>query len=338
MIGQTGIVVRQKAITYIAELYEICYTVYNKFTCECCKDITNLLYLCERKENRANGNSMMKDIAIIGKGPAGLSCAITARMRGLSALVIAPQHNTSWLARTDHVDNYPGLPETSGGALLKAFESQALSMGAEVMNGMVRQILPSGNSFMLLVENEVVEAKTILISTGAAKPKLLPGEEALIGAGVSYCATCDGNFYRDKTIAVLSESDQGAEEARFLQGIVSAMDYYPMKKHEVPADFQVIGERPVAMEHTDEGITIETKQTKRAYDGVFVFRMGMPLDMLLDGLEMQNGVIQVDRGMHTNIPGVFAAGDCVGKPLQVAKAVGEGNIAAISAAEYIQKG
>ena len=191
---------------------------------------------------------------------------------------------------------------------------------------------------MLLVENEVVEAKTILISTGAARPRLLPGEEALIGAGVSYCATCDGNFYRGKSIAVLSESEQGAEEARFLQGIVSGMDYYPIKKHEVPADFHTVEERPVAMERGDSGITVETKQGKRTYDGVFVFRMGMPLDMLLDGLEMDNGVIKVDRGMHTNIPGVFAAGDCVGKPLQVAKASGEGNIAAISAADYIQKG
>ncbi len=280
----------------------------------------------------------MKDIVIIGKGPAGLSCAITARMRGLSALVIAPQHNTSWLARTERVDNYPGLPEASGGDLLKAFESQALAMGAETMTGMVRQILPSGDGFMLLVENEVVEAKTLLISTGAAKPKLLPGEEALIGAGVSYCATCDGNFYRGKAIAVISENDQGAEEAKFLHGIVASMDYYPIKKHDIPAEFHTVEERPVALERADGQIAVKTKQAGRMYDGVFIFRMGMPLDMLLDGLEMQDGVITVDRGMHTNIPGVFAAGDCTGKPLQVAKAVGEGNIAAISAAEYIQKG
>ncbi|HPF87320.1 MAG TPA: FAD-dependent oxidoreductase [Candidatus Limiplasma sp.] len=280
----------------------------------------------------------MKDIAIIGKGPAGISCAITARMRGLSALMIAPQHNTSWLVRAERVDNYPGLPQTSGADLLKAFEEQALAMGTETVTGMVRQILPSGDGFMLLVENDVVEAKTILISTGAAKPKLLPGEEALIGTGVSYCATCDGNFYRGKKIAVLSENEQGAEEAEFLHGIVGAMDYYPMKKHTVPEKFDTVSERPAALERTDEGVVIQTKEGRHTYDGVFIFRMGMPLDMLLDGLQTQDGIIAVDRGMRTNIPGVFAAGDCTGKPLQVAKAVGEGNIAAISAAEYIQKG
>ncbi|MFH1880080.1 MAG: FAD-dependent oxidoreductase [Bacillota bacterium] len=280
----------------------------------------------------------MRDIAIIGKGPAGLSCAITARMRGLNALMIAPRHNVSWLMRAERVDNYPGLKKTAGADLLKAFLKQAEGMGAETVQGMVRQILPMDGGFMLLVENDVVEAKTIVIATGAAKPKLLPGEEALIGAGVSYCATCDGNFYRGKKIAVLSEDDQGAEEAEFLQGIVSELDYYPIRKHEFPGAFRTVQERPSALRRTDGGIAVVTDKAEHIYDGVFIFRTGIPLGMLLDGLRMEDGVIAVDRNMRTNIPGVFAAGDCTGKPLQVAKAVGEGNVAAIYAAEYIQKG
>lgn len=259
-------------------------------------------------------------------------------MRGLDALIITPKVNVSWLARTDRVDNYPGLPEVSGAALLKAFEDQAAAMGAETAYGMVRQVLPSGGGFMLLVENDVVEAKTVVFATGAAKPKLLPGEEALIGAGVSYCATCDGHFYKGKSIAVLSENDQGAEEAKFLHGIVGKMDYYPLRKHEIPEGFQIVGERPVSLARGDAGIVVETKEAQRTYDGVFIFRMGMPLNMLLEGLDAPDTGIAVDRGMRTNIPGVFAAGDCTGKPHQVAKAVGEGNVAAISAAEYIQQG
>ena len=281
----------------------------------------------------------MTDIAILGKGPAGYSCAITARMRGLKAVVIGPKHNLSWLTRAERVDNYPGMPQTAGADLVKAFEDHAASMGVETLDGMVRQILPMDGGFMLLVENEVVEAKTVVIATGAAKPKLLAGEEALIGAGVSYCATCDGNFYRGKSIAVLSESAQGAEEAEFLHGIVSSMDYYSLKKHEVPQAFHAVEERPAALARTGSGqIEVDTGAARHAYDGVFIFRLGMPLNMLLDGLGMEDGVIAVDRNMRTNIPGVFAAGDCTGKPLQVAKAAGEGNVAAISAAEYIQKG
>jgi len=280
----------------------------------------------------------MRDIAIIGKGPAGYSCAITAKMRGLDALIITPKVNVSWLSRTERVDNYPGLPEISGAALLKAFGDQASAMGVETMYGMVRQILPNGGGFMLLVENDVVEAKTVVFATGASKPKLLPGEEELIGAGVSYCATCDGHFYKGKSIAVLSENDQGAEEAKFLHGIVGGMDYYPLRKHEVPEGFQVVNERPVSLARGDAGIVVETKENKRAYDGAFIFRMGMPLNMLLEGLDAPDSGITVDRSMRTNIPGVYAAGDCTGKPHQVAKAVGEGKVAAIAAAEYIQQG
>jgi thioredoxin reductase (NADPH) len=259
-------------------------------------------------------------------------------MRGLDTLLIAPKGNASWLARADRVDNYPGLPEISGADLLKAFEEQAKAAGAETMQGMVRQILPADGGFMLLVENDVVEAKTVVLASGAAKPKLLPGEEALIGAGVSYCATCDGHFFKGKSIAVLSENDQGAEEASFLRDIAGSMEYYPMKKHGVPAGFSVINERPSALEKQDGSIIVQTNETKRSYDGVFIFRMGMPLGMLLDGLVVEDSGIAVDRMMRTNIPGVFAAGDCTGKPHQVAKAVGEGNVAAVSAAEYIQQG
>lgn len=280
----------------------------------------------------------MIDIAIIGKGPAGWSCAITARMRGLSVLVVAPQHTTSWLARTEHIDNYPGLPEASGKALLDSFEHQALAMGTELRDGLVRQILPTDGGFMLLVESDVVEAKAIVLAMGAARPALLPGEEALVGMGVSYCATCDGMLYRGKRIAALSASEEGAEEANFLAGLAGSMDYYPLKPHKtdgLPKNVMVIAEQPQSLARTPEGITVQTKAETRVYDGVFIFRNAVSLSMLLSDLATEGSFIPVDRGMHTNIPGVFAAGDCTGRPLQVAKAVGEGNIAAISAAEYI---
>jgi len=280
----------------------------------------------------------MYDIAIIGKGPAGWSCAITARMRGLSVLVIAPQNNTSWLARTERIDNYPGLPETSGKTLLDRFEQQAFAMGVAFRAGLVRQILPTDGGFMLLVESDVVEAKTIVLAMGAARPALLSGEEELIGMGVSYCATCDGMLYKGKRIAALSASEEGAEESHFLAGLAGSMDYYLLKPHKtdgLPTNVKVIAAQPQSLARTPEGVTVQTKAETRTYDGVFIFRNAVSLSMLLSDLVTEGSFIPVDRGMRTNIPGVFAAGDCTGKPLQVAKAVGEGNIAAISAAEYI---
>ncbi len=280
----------------------------------------------------------MLDMAIIGKGPAGWSCAMTARLRGLSAMVIAPEEEKGWLQRAERIDNYPGLPNVSGRSLLDSFAQQAIDLGAENRNGLVRQILPNGDSFMLLIENDVVECKTVVLAMGAARPKLLPGEEEAIGAGVSYCATCDGMLYRGKSIAVLSAAHQGVEESQFLSTLVENIDYYALKKHateDLPQKVKRIVEKPMALRREEAGMRLETDGGAHAYDGVFIFRAAMPLNLLLAELKTEEGFIPVDRSMHTNVPGVFAAGDCTGKPLQIAKAVGEGNIAAISAAEYI---
>lgn len=280
----------------------------------------------------------MTDIAIIGKGPAGWSCAMTARMRGLSATVIAPLNDTGLLKSVERMDNYPGLPQISGTEMLDAFRKQALELGAEERDGLVRQIMPLDGHFMLLVENDVMEAKTVVLAMGAARPVLLPGEAELVGNGVSYCATCDGMFYRGKRIAVLSASVQGVEETRFLAGLAAETEYYCLKKHdtgELPANVKLMDEKPKSIGRDDAGVTLTTDTRTHCYDGIFVFRAAMPLDMLMAELKTEGSYIPVDRQMRTNIPGVFAAGDCTGKPLQVPKAVGEGNIAAIAAAEYI---
>lgn len=282
----------------------------------------------------------MTDIAIIGKGPAGWSCAMTARMRGLSATVIAPLNDTGLLRTAERVDNYPGLPQISGTEMLNVFRKQALELGAEEKNGLVRQIMALDGHFMLLVENDVMEAQTVVLAMGAARPVLLPGEEEQIGSGVSYCATCDGMFYRGKRIAVLSSSMQGVEETKFLASLAGEIEYFSLKRHntdELPENVKRMDEKPKSIGRDDAGITLTTDVQTHCYDGIFVFRAAMPLNMLMAELETEGSYIPVDRQMRTNVPGVFAAGDCTGKPLQVPKAVGEGNIAAIAAAEYIAK-
>lgn len=280
----------------------------------------------------------MVDVAIIGKGPAGWSCAMTARMRGLSATVVAPRNDTGWLRTAERIDNYPGMPNVSGNAMLASFREQAIALGTEEKHGLVRQIMPLKDRFMLLVENDIMEAGTVVLAMGAARPTLLQGEEEQLGRGVSYCATCDGMFYRGKRIAVLSASQQGAEECRFLAGLVSGLDYYCLKPHqpqELPRMVVCKSDKPLSIGRNEEGILLHTDGGSHIYDGIFIFRAAMPLNMLLAELKTEGSFIPVDRAMRTNVPGVFAAGDCTGQPLQIAKAVGEGNIAAISAAAYL---
>lgn len=192
---------------------------------------------------------------------------------------------------------------------------------------------------MILCGNDVVESRAIILAMGAARPKLLPGEEALVGQGVSYCGTCDAMFYRGRRVAVLSARESGAEEAAFLTRFASQVDFYFLRPHALPEGpaFGIIQEKPLSLSREGDGIRLATDRGAHDYDGVFIFRPAVTLEQLLPGLEQEKGFIVVDRRMATNVPLVYAAGDCTGQPLQIAKAVGEGNIAAISAAEDLQR-
>ena len=158
----------------------------------------------------------MIDIAVIGAGPAGYSAAITARKRDQSVVVIG--QNTGWLARAEHVANYPGLPDISGRDLLSAMANQAQALGAELRPGVVHQVIAMGDSFALSLGADFIEARRVILCTGARQPKLLPGENELLGRGVSYCGTCDGMLYRGGRVAVIAQGPEAVSEANFLAG------------------------------------------------------------------------------------------------------------------------
>ena len=275
----------------------------------------------------------MLDLLIIGSGPAAWSCALTARKRDLACGVVVSGASTGWLARAERIDNYPGLPGVSGQELLRIFRRQAEEAGAAIIPGVARQVQPLGEIFMTLVGNDVMESRAVVLAMGAARPRLLPGEEELLGQGVSWCGTCDGMFYRGKEVAVLSSWHGGVEEADFLSRLAAKVDYYCLAPHDVPGRLTVVPGTPKSLVRQEGRIAVTTKEDTRLYDGVFVFRPAVAPDRLLPGLKTEGAFIAVDRRMQTSLPRVYAAGDCTGQPLQIAKAVGEGNIAAISAAE-----
>lgn len=274
------------------------------------------------------------DLLIIGAGPAAWSCAMTARQRGLSTLVACAQSSTSWLQRAERIENYPGLPGISGQELLARFREQAEKMGVQVVPQVARQCMPNGDGYMTLVGNDVFESRAIVLATGAVRPQLLPGEEALLGRGVSWCGTCDGMFYRGKRVAVLSAWVGGVEEGEFLSTLASRVDYYLLAKHPQPDQppYHLCEGKPLSLSGENGQILLTTDQGSATYDGVFIFRPAVAPDSLLPVLKTEGAFITVDRRMATNLPHVYACGDCTGQPLQIAKAVGEGNIAAISAA------
>lgn len=280
------------------------------------------------------------DLLIIGSGPAAWSCALTACQRNLSVTVAAADSATGWLQRAERIDNYPGLPQVSGKEMLRIFRQQAIDAGATVIPALARQVMPMGNGYMTLVGNDIIESRAIVLATGAVSPKLLPGEEALIGQGVSWCGTCDGMFYRGLEVAVLSAWHGGVEEGEFLAGLANHVDYYFLAKHDQPSEppYTLCSETPKALSALPDGrILLTTDQGEKPYDGVFIFRPAVAPDSLLPGLDLDGPFIRTDRRMAASLPRVYACGDCTGRPLQIAKAVGEGNVAAISAAEDLSK-
>lgn len=276
----------------------------------------------------------MLDIAIVGAGAAGLSAAINAKARGKTVRVFSNRGN--YLARAERVDNYLGFYEVNGQELMASFTRHAAAMGVEAEPGKVANILPFDGRFMLNFNGEIVEAKAVILATGVAKAKAIDGEERLLGSGVSYCATCDGMMYRGKRAVVCGQADDIAEETNFLQGIGVDVTFVSLRRLEALHEtVRFVSGRVEAILGETAVRAVRVGGEELAADVVFVLRNAVAPTALLEGLSVENGFVAVNRWMETNLPGAFACGDCTGAPLQVAKAVGEGLIAAQQAAKYI---
>ncbi len=279
------------------------------------------------------------DVAIIGTGPAGVSAALTARNRNLSILLLGSRQMSEKVAKAHEIRNYPGLPMVKGQELAAAFRDQLEKMGIPVTEQRIGAVYAMGDYFALQAGEEMIEAKTVILATGVVMAKPLPGEEELLGRGVSYCATCDAPLYRGRTAAVIGYSPREEAEAAFLSSVCSKVTYFPMyeDKTDLPDAVEVIREKPAEIRKTDTGLQVKTAEGEYSADGVFVLREAVAPAQLVPGLETDGAHVKVNRRMETNLPGVFACGDLTGTPYQYIKAAGEGNVAAISAAAYIEQ-
>ena len=279
------------------------------------------------------------DIAIIGTGPAGVSAALTAKNRNKSILLLGSRQMSEKVAKAHEIRNYPGLPLVKGEDLAAAFREQLDGMDIPITESRIGAVYAMGDYFALQAGEEMLEAKTVILATGVVMAKTLPGEEELLGRGVSYCATCDAPLYRGRTAAVIGYSPREETEAAFLAGVCSRVMYFPMyaDRTDLPETVEVIREKPEGILKAENGLLVKTAAGEYAADGVFVLREAVAPGQLVPGLETDGAHVKVNRKMETNLPGVFACGDLTGTPYQYVKAAGEGNVAAISAAAYIDK-
>lgn len=281
----------------------------------------------------------MYDIAILGGGPAGLSAAISARVRNKTVAVISNDYHENPLYRSHLVPNYPGLPDVSGSELLERMHAQAEKLGAEFVTKRMISAMNMGSAWFLSAEDALVEAKTVILSGGVVRSEKFAGEGELVGRGVSYCATCDGMLYRQKHVVVYGETEAAELEANYLKEIgciviyisrraekgklVDTIPFIRMKQLEICGGTKV------------DHVLIDGERV--LCEGVFLLRSSVAPADFLPHLLMEEGHVRVNAAMETNFPGVYAAGDCVGKPYQIAKAVGEGQIAALSAVAWLDR-
>lgn len=301
----------------------------------------------------------MYDIIIIGSGPAGLSAAIYAQRACLDTIVIEKNGiSGGQVLNTWEVDNYPGFPGVTGFELSKQFREHANKLGARVVQDEVVQVELSGNVKKVVCEEETYEARCVILASGAHHRTLeVPGEEELRGAGVSYCATCDGAFFRGRTVAVVGGGDAALEDAIFLARMCEKV--YIVHRRDKLRGAKRLQERLQALENIEfvwnsETVAIEgdaqvealrLRQTKTGeerrldVEGVFIAVGIAPESELYAGqLELdEQGYIRADESGQTSVPGVFAAGDVRTKALrQILTAASDGANCVASAERYLQ--
>jgi thioredoxin reductase (NADPH) len=284
----------------------------------------------------------MYDIAIIGGGPAGLAAAVNARRRNKPAVIVSKETLSSKLVQTHKIDNFLGLPEITGMELAEKMRQHAENLGAVFTKDEVQNIYSDEGKFYLTGRENAIEARTVILAVGVSLGAAIQGEENWIGKGVSYCATCDGMFFKGKTVAMIGYIPEAEGEANFLAEVCAKVYFLPQYKiNEAKAALDpritILNHKPLAIAGTNKVETLQTSKDELALDGVFIERSSLPLDHLLSGLEVADGYIITDPGQRTNLPGVFAAGDCTGKPWQINRAVGQGQVAALSAVHFLEQ-
>lgn len=279
------------------------------------------------------------DIAVIGTGPAGVSAAITAKIRNKNVILLGSRDLSPKISKAHLIENYPGLPAISGAELAAKLKEHLAALDISITDKQVGAVYAMGEHFVLQVGDDMIEAKTVIAATGIVQSKPLTGEDKFLGRGVSYCATCDARLYKGKTVAVLGYSADAADEAEYLAEVVDKVVYLPLGGG-LPSPREniiVTEEKPVEISGESSVNALVTDKAVHEVSCVFILRDAVMPDKLIPGIETDGPHIRADLNMQTNIPGLFVCGDIAGKPYQYVKAAGQGNVAALSAISYLNK-
>jgi len=276
----------------------------------------------------------MYDTIVIGQGPAGISCAIYLKRYNLNPLVIAKGYGT--LSKDTLIENYYGIDSINGRDLIKKGIEQAKKLGIEVINEEVINIENIEN-FEVITKNNKYHAKTIFLATGKERERVIvKGFKQFEGKGISYCATCDGFFYRKKKIGIMGSGDYMLSELDVLKNFTNDIIIFSKENLDLP--FKVVNDEIVEFYGDEQLKGVKTSNGNYELDAMFValgsqngFTFAKHLGIILDDFDN----IEVDNNFMTNLEGVFAGGDVIGGLLQIAKAVSDGANAATKIKKYL---
>ncbi len=298
------------------------------------------------------------DLVIIGAGPAGLTAGIYAARARMNVLLLEKAAPGGQILITDWIENYPGFPEgISGYDLSEKMKTQSESLGLKIESAEVHSLNLSGEAKEIILQDRTVTTKSLIIASGASPRKLGIGEDKFFGKGVSFCATCDGPFFKEKTVVAVGGGDTAVQESIFLTKFAKKV-YLVHRRDELRAA-KILQERALKNEKIEfvwdsvvtgvegffglEGVKVKNLKTSEEKtikaNGCFIWVGILPnTSFLKDSVKTDEfGFIVADAKMQTSVPGVFVAGDVRDTPLrQIATAVGDAAIAAISAEHYIE--
>ncbi len=299
----------------------------------------------------------MYDIIVIGAGAAGMTAALYAVRAGMKTIVLEKMGIGGQITLTEAVENYPGFSFISGPDLMDKFEQHIKKFGVEVAYEEVHEVKLGDGSHVVVTDDNEYTTHAVIVATGSNPRKLgVQGEEKFIGRGVSYCAVCDGPFFKNKDVAVIGGGDAAIKESIYLTQIVKKatiihrrdklraekiLQNQAFANPKIEFVWDHVVDRVVGNE-TFEGITIKNVHTdeirEMKFDGVFVYIGHIPNTKFIDVNKTSNGLIITDDCVKTSQAGIYAAGDCRDTCLrQIATCVGDGALAAYNAGEYVER-
>ncbi|MFR8080131.1 MAG: thioredoxin-disulfide reductase [Christensenellales bacterium] len=303
----------------------------------------------------------MQDLLIVGAGPAGLSAAIYAARAGMSFTILEQMAPGGQAATTHHIENYPGFADGIGGVdLAMAMQAQAQNLGAVFAYEPVEKMELTGKEKKIITAQNTYASRAVILAMGAQPRTLgLPGEEALRGRGVSYCATCDGFFFKGKRTVIIGGGDTALQDAQYLSNLCENVTILH-RRNEFRAAKRLQDKAralsnvtmmtpyvPVSIEQKEGMVSgliaehVETKEQKRIdCNGIFIAAGYLPQNEMVKGQVTltEAGYIQTDAKKRTNLPGVYAIGDISTTPLrQVVTACADGAVAVASAEQYLSE-